>query len=338
MTQPNLTFACELETEALQELFAHPAVVENLVALKAGVSLGLIDLSPGRAAVVRQLNQAGVPVIAWLLLPKEQGYWFNAANHAQAAARYDAFLDWTREHELRWAGVGVDIEPDFYEFQRLLTGQASEVLPRMVGRLFDPGRLQQGQEAYARLLQRMRADGYRVESYHFPFIADERKAGSTFLQRFLGLVEVPADREGFMLYTSFLSSWGPAVLCSYAPEADMIAVGSTGGGVETGMEMPTLGWDEFARDLRLASQWSDDILIFSLEGCRQQGFLERLTDFDWTRPVPVPRQEVKQVDNLRRVFRGFLWTTAHPRLLLAGLAGLILLPFGLRRLLTGKRS
>lgn len=332
MPQPHLTFACELETEALKEFFADPAVVENLLAMGAGISLGLIDLSPGRADVVRQLNQAGVPLIAWLLLPKEQGYWFNAGNHAQAAARYDAFLAWTKEHDLQWDGVGVDIEPDFNEFQYLMTGQVSEVLPRMIGRLFDTGRLRQSQDAYARLLKRMQADGYPVESYHFPFIVDERKIGSTFLQRFLGLVEVPADREGFMLYTSFLSSWGPAVLCSYAPEAGMIAVGSTGGGVETDVELPVLNWDQLARDLRLASQWSDDVFIFSLEGCHQQGFLERLIDFEWSRPVPVPRNQVQQVYNLRRVFRGFLWTTTHPWLVLASLAALIVLPFGLRRL------
>ena len=337
MSQPHLSFACELETEALQALFADPAVVDSLIAMEAGISLGLIDLSPGRADVVRQLNQAGVPVVAWLLLPKEQGYWFNAANHAQATARYDAFLAWTREHDLQWAGVGVEIEPDFTEFQQLMTGRVWQVLPRMIGRLFDASRLRQGQEAYARLLKRMQADGYPVESYHFPFIVDERKVGSTFLQRFLGLVEVPADREGFMLYTSFLSSWGPAVLCSYAPEADMIAVGSTGGGIETGVEMPALNWDELARDLRLASQWSDDIFIFSLEGCLQQGFLERLIDFDWTRPVPIPRKEVIQVDKLRRAFRGFLWTTTHPWFVLVGLASLIFLPFGLRRLFARKR-
>lgn len=337
MAKSHLTFACELEMEALQELFADPAVVDSLVAMKAGVSLGLIDLSPGRAAVARQLNEAGVPVIAWLLLPKEQGYWFNAANHVQAAARYDAFLAWTREYYLNWAGVGVDIEPDFTEFQQLMSGRLWQVLPRMIGRLFDADLLHQGREAYGRLLKRMRADGYPVESYHFPFIADERKVGSTFLQRFLGLVEVPADREGFMLYTSLLSSWGPAVLCSYAPEADLIAVGSTGGGIETDVELPTLNWDDLARDLRLASQWSDDIFIFSLEGCLEQGFLERLVDFDWSQPVPVPRKEIKQVDNVRRAFRGFLWTTAHPWVILAGLAGLVIMLSGTRRFFARKR-
>jgi len=114
-----LTFACELETDELQELFADAAVVDTLVELGAGVSLGLLDLSAERAALVRRLNDTGVPVTAWLLLPKEQGYWFNADNATQATARYVEFKAWTAKHGLRWAGIGVDIEPDFAEMQQL---------------------------------------------------------------------------------------------------------------------------------------------------------------------------------------------------------------------------
>jgi len=40
---------------------------------------------------VRRLNAAGVPVVAWLLLPKEQGYWFNAENSGYALDRYEHF-------------------------------------------------------------------------------------------------------------------------------------------------------------------------------------------------------------------------------------------------------
>ena len=58
----------------------------------------LVDLSPERAEVVRRLNAAGVPVIAWQLLPEEQGYWYNMSNAPSAAARYSAFRAWTAEH------------------------------------------------------------------------------------------------------------------------------------------------------------------------------------------------------------------------------------------------
>src|SRR3712207_8982240 len=46
-----------------------------------------------RAAVVRQLNTYGIPTIAWLLLPHDQGYWFNLGNYPQAIARYHAFRE-----------------------------------------------------------------------------------------------------------------------------------------------------------------------------------------------------------------------------------------------------
>ncbi len=38
----------------------------------------LSDLSPERAAVVRQLNGAGIPVVAIPLLPFDEGYYFTA--------------------------------------------------------------------------------------------------------------------------------------------------------------------------------------------------------------------------------------------------------------------
>src|ERR1700733_14460574 len=66
---PRLEFACELATEQLQSLFSKPDVIDDLRQLNAALSLSLIDLSPGRAGVVRRLNEAGIPVTAWLALP-----------------------------------------------------------------------------------------------------------------------------------------------------------------------------------------------------------------------------------------------------------------------------
>ena len=117
MAQPRLTFACELETEALRVLFADPGVVDDLATLEASIALGILDLTPERASVVRRLNQAGIPLIAWQLLSKEEGYWCNAGNVCQAAARYNDFKAWTDEHGLQWVGVGLDIEPDMREVQ-----------------------------------------------------------------------------------------------------------------------------------------------------------------------------------------------------------------------------
>jgi hypothetical protein len=281
---------------------------------------------------VQQLNAAGIPVTAWLLLPEEQGYWFNADNAHHAAARYREFRTWSAEFGLRWARIGIDIEPDFREMDMLVKGEAKRVLPKMLGRAFNGERVRRAQIAYAALVTQIRNDGYEVECYEIPMISDERKAGSSALQRLFGLVDVPVDREVYMLYTSFLGALGPALLWSYGPEADSIGVGSTGGGVEMGTSMPVLTWDAFTRDLRLARQLTDEIFVFSLEGCVQQGFLSRLLDFDWEAPVIAPPEEdMQRVRTLRRSGQAVLWMAAHPLVVLGGLAVLRgLLPRGRR--------
>ncbi len=119
--QPRLTFCCELDKDELQQLFADPQIVENLLRLQASVSLALPDLSPERVIVVRHLNEVGVPVIAWQLLPIEQGYYFNVDNAGQAVTRYRDFRTWTAENHLQWAGVGLDIEPDLFKLGQLFS-------------------------------------------------------------------------------------------------------------------------------------------------------------------------------------------------------------------------
>ncbi|WP_426751526.1 hypothetical protein [Myxococcus sp. Y35] len=306
-----LTFFCELEAGPLRELFATPGVLEDLSALEAGVSLGLIDLGPERAQVVQRLNRVGIPVTAWLLLPTEQGYWFHAGNVEQATARYDAFRSWTQAHGLVWEGVGLDIEPDIRELRRWMEGgwrQMGEIVPRLVqGR-----RVRDARDAYSRLMERIRADGYRVDTYQFPVIVDERESRSSLVQRLAGVLDLRPDREVLMLYTSFLRPYGPAVLWSYGPGSQSIAVGVTGGGVEFpgAFAARPLDWAELSRDLRLAVRWTHDLHVFSLEGCVRQGFLTRLRTFDWDAPVDPPVAAARRVDALRRAARLLLRTSA----------------------------
>jgi len=42
---PDLTFACELEPQSLQGLFANPEVIPFLQATRSSVSIGILDLS-----------------------------------------------------------------------------------------------------------------------------------------------------------------------------------------------------------------------------------------------------------------------------------------------------
>ncbi len=317
---PKLTFFCEMKAGTLQTLFDEFPVVDDLVALSASVSMGILDFSPERVEVVRRLNRAGIPVIAWLLLPEEEGYWFNMKNVDRASKRFEQFEAWTQEHGLQWWGMGMDIEPHYNEIEDLMQGK-KRLLFTVLGRFLDRHTMRDAKVGYWKLVSRMHADGYHVDGYHLPLIVDERKVGSTFVQQLAGLVDIPTDRDVLMLYTSMVRPYGPGMLWSYARDAESVGVGSTGGGVQIeGIgNIPPLDWVELSRDLRLARRWSKDIHIFSLEGCVQQGFMERLKDFDWDGPVRIPLNETRGTNLFRKILRGFLWGSAHPILVLFGI-------------------
>ena len=105
--QPQLMFACcDQGDSQMQSLFSDPHVIADLKDLHAGLGVAISDFSPERAELVRRLNQARIPVIAWLMLPKEQGFYFNADNEPEAAARFAAFDAWSRDQGC--AGRGSD--------------------------------------------------------------------------------------------------------------------------------------------------------------------------------------------------------------------------------------
>jgi hypothetical protein len=325
MTKPELTFFCELPTDQLGQLFDGRFLIDDLRDMGAKLSLGILDLSEERAKVVKRLNKAGLPVTAWLLLPEEQGYWFNIGNVQHAMARYLAFKDWTAQFDLHWAGIGLDIEININEVRQILEeDQGKQVLSTIVSRFFDRQKSGKAQQAYQSLVDLIRADGYLVESYHLPLITEERRGRSSVLQRTLGLVDVATDREVLMLYSSFLRPNGDAILWSYAPDADSIGVGSTGGGVDIKgvIDVTPLSWEEFSRDLRFCSALGKPIHIFSLEGCIQQDFLSKLSHFDWDEPISQPPGTGK-IKALRTGLAAVLWIFERPWVILASLLTLI---------------
>ncbi|MEA4812563.1 MAG: hypothetical protein VB108_08345 [Anaerolineaceae bacterium] len=323
-SKPELTFFTELEPKSLTKLFEDRFVLDDLKALNASVSMGLIDLSDERAGVVKRLNKIGVPVIAWLLLPKEQGYWYCLDNYPFAIARYEAFKAWTAAHKLEWAGVGLDIEPD-YEEAILFEARNPKVLPKVWKRLQDKKHYEESHLAYMGLVNKIHEDAYPIEAYHSTFVVDDRKASSTVLKRALGLIDVQVDRVVLMLYSSFNRPYGQAMLQSYASSTDSFGLGVTGGGVvQDGIDtVAPLSWAEFATDLRIAAGYQKPVHIFSLEGCVQQGFLSRLVTFEWNEPVEEPLLNRALVETGRGALQSLSWILERPFVFMVGLAGVI---------------
>jgi hypothetical protein len=131
-SQPDLTFFTELPVAELESLFSDPSLLRKLRRLNTNISMGLLDFSSSRAKIVRKLTRAGIPVTAWLLLPKGQGYWTNLDTVSATARCYGQFKQWTQEHNLEWAAMGLDIEPSLQRMELLSPNWKNQLLDTIV--------------------------------------------------------------------------------------------------------------------------------------------------------------------------------------------------------------
>ena len=306
---PNLEFACcDQGIEEMQALFNHQDVIADLKDLHDEVAIPILDFSPERAAVVRRLSQAGIPVIADLLLPKE-GYYFSADNEPAAAVRFAAFDAWSRNQGLRWNGVGLDIEPNFAELATLRS-HPWRLFTALLWRAVDLQRMRGAKRAYSGLIANMRASGYFVQTYQLPILPVERRAHSSLLDRLLGTVDVRGDQEVLMLYTSYAPPpVGAAIIWKLGPDAQAIAIGVTDGDLRANPAV--LNWSRFSRDLIVAAHFSHLVGVYDLEGCVRQGFLSRMKTMNWNQSVIIPADAIRRADHRLLLLGLILWISSH---------------------------
>ncbi len=286
-----LTYFIELPGEQLLRLLT-PQRVRLLAETGASISMAMLDLSSERREALQLLSEHGVGATAWLVLEPAQGYWLTADNTEQARQRYREVHRWLSREGLQMEALGLDLETPQDDMQALLK-QGRRALMRLIHRRRSKKLLREARQQYSALVEEIRRDGYRVETYQFPLILDERRTGSTLLQRIFGFVDLPADREVLMTYESLL----PHPLCdamidSFGTEAQAIAVGVTGGGVEfldPLFNPRRLDLHRLIRSLRRAKRYTDHLYIFSLEGCVEGGYFERLCEADLSLPAPRSR-------------------------------------------------
>ncbi len=308
--RPQLIFACcDQGQQALTSMFADPTVLADLKELHAGLAIPIDVLSPDRAQLVRRLNEEGLPAVAWMVLPGNQGYYVNASNAPQTARWFAEFEKWNKENNLHWNAIGLDIEPEFEEFHLPKWRLARTLLLRG----FDGERVRASRQAYRELINEMQAHGYRVQTYQLIFLADERKVHSTMLERLLGLVDVRGDEEIMMAYSSFNHKVGAAMAWSYGQDTQALAVGSTLSSGNSAMDAKygPLNWEEFSRDTIVASHFSHEVGVYSLEGCVRQGFLPRLKSMDWNQGVDIPAVALTGMRRFRTGVQTILWAVSH---------------------------
>jgi hypothetical protein len=292
MPLPGLTYFVELPAPKLRAIFERQGLLSRLQQTRAGVAMAMLDLSEERREVLGVLNALGIPVTAWLVLGTEAGYWLTADNAHLAHARYRELRGWAREHRIRVDAIGLDLETPHDDLRALLE-QGRAALRRLFLSRRSRAALERAAGQYRALVEEIRGDALRVETYQFPLVVDERLAGSTLLQRTLGFVDVTPDREVLMLYESMLPlQVSEAMIDTYGRDCQAIGVGLTGGGVSFVLDSlghRRLGLERLVLSLRRARRYTPHLYVFSLEGCVEGGYFEALCEADLARPAaPAP--------------------------------------------------
>ena len=309
--RPHLGFACcEHGVPAMQNLMADPRVIASLKDLQAQVAIPIADFSSERAAAVQRLNAEGIPTIAWIELDKSDGVYLNADTTSKAAARVVDFENWTKVNRLQWTAVGLDIEPNFGEFAQF-KNHRWQMLTTLLRRSVNKSRMTRARRFYAALISGLQSRGFAVQTYQMPYLPAERAVHSTVLDRLLGTVDVRGNEEYLMLYTSFARQVGAGMIWSLGNNAQAIAIGVTDGDTPAGTGAGPLDWNEFSRDLIVASHYTDQIGIYDLEGCVRQGFLPRLEAMDWSQTVVLPIASIHRAQRMGRILRIVLWLASH---------------------------
>lgn len=302
--RPYLIFTCELEGPELLALFDAPHVLDTLERLGCGVALGLPTLSPERAEAARLLKRRGVSVVAWLTAPAEEGFAFNAQNYPLADDRYELFRAWVSQNQLDFDAIGLEVSPPS-ELMRMSQLRPGSLTQRLL-QARDTTLYLAARAAYTELISTMHHDGYEVHTYQLPIVADDRRAGTTLVQRALDVVDLPADLDVLLCSSGVPierlgGDLGGALVASYGPGADAIAVGDAG----SDDDLPPLPWASLRRDLLLAAQYTDTIYVDSLEDCARRGFLPSIAALDWgARPRVSPAKRA-----VVAALRGTLWAT-----------------------------
>lgn len=225
-------------------------------------------------ALVRKANALGIPVVAWVVIPYDQGYW---AYQGNAQANFTAVRDWTawtRRNRLRFVSVALDQEFSWQNLQTympLAKSRDAQKLDAWMAGNIDPAAQCSALRTYRDLISWVHRRGIRADAAVAPMVADDLADGDIALQNALQISATSRyDRLYLMAYRSAVSQAGfdpgPGYVASnyaamrrYYGDAGQVSLGIPG-------QAPYADITPLADDVRmLAALGARSIPIFSLE-------------------------------------------------------------------------
>lgn len=216
-----------------EEFIPYRVMEQNLYRLAGRSDVGLCPAVRAEESQTEELEsllkaaaRKGVPVNAWLLLPEEDGYWFNEENLLEAREQVFGFLDWIEERgiPLRW--IMFDMELSIDKVRAMEGGGLVDTMIPLLKENVDPAAFQQSTADYAQFVSELQERGYKVTAAAYPFVLDDLLDGDSEIQDAWNtpVIEVGFDEIYFMAYrTSFARllgiTPGPDLVYQYAGEA-----------------------------------------------------------------------------------------------------------------------
>ena len=327
---PQLILSTDLAGDDLLSALRAPGLLELLAVHRYGIALPVAQLDDVAATAVQLLNQHGVAVIACLRLAPEEGFTFNLQNYPLALGCYQDFHAWARLHSLRFEAIGLTIEPPLQDVAEA-GGRRASALARRFWLARENILYPSAQAAYGELIVLMHLDGYEVHTFQMPVVADDRRAGTTLIQRALDIIDLPADLNVLMCSSivpiePLGDDLGGALIASYGAHADAIGIGSIDEveppnrdslGLDQNEERSRLPWPALRRDLLLAAQYTDTIYLHSLEDCAARDLLPKIAALDWDAPARARPGRRMLIVLLRTLLFGMLVAGRFGRTILA---------------------
>ena len=309
-----ISFFNEQKSPELVALFKDSSLIPNLQAIHGEIRMGTLDLNAERAGVVKKLNEAGVPVVAWLVLTEEDGYFSNSINADLSSKRYQEIKAWANQYQIKLKGIGLDFEIDMNDL-KLARQSPFKLIYKMYARLYeDDSNFTMARLKYDTLVAQIKADGYEVEGYYMPYINDEAAAGKTSIQKMARFIKYETGKDIPMLYSS-LNGNGDGLLKIYGEDVKLYAagLGSTGGGLDSSS---LLSYEQLVHDMNVAFKTVKEVHIFSLEGAVKAGMMPKLLNYKYDSTVAYDQKAIQSAISVQKKVKFISTILSYPTLFL----------------------
>jgi hypothetical protein len=179
--------------------------------------------SPALASLLAACRSRNIAVRAWIVLPKDQGYWPGETNLDAFGAAVDSFLAWVHDDALAVSWFTFDLEPDWTYTQSMAKTMNDATNPHRIDDFIalikphvDQTKFAASQAKLSAIVDRVHAAGLRAHAVTYPMVVDGMKLGNTYLEDGFDIPvsNIAWDEVSLMVYRSTWQSFSATPLSS----------------------------------------------------------------------------------------------------------------------------